>query len=1079
MTDSVTPPPSQSRTLIPSLSGSIERLRQLSQLDVQSGWRYCLYDVPIADATQSATWQSWPTVRLNARQHVAWDRGHRVIWLGQQLVVPSHLNGYALEGLTLRLSLTWWADAAEIFVNGVSVQAGDLFDCSTRLLLSAAVKPGEAIAIAIRLVSPGHDDGALVHSLCLYERPDHSLEPVPEPGFVADELAVLHTYLTALQPEQVATLEQAIAHINWSALPQREIFDRSLLNLRQQLQPFADWIKQRQIQLLGHAHLDLAWLWEIRETWEAAERTFQSVLQLLRQFPELMFCHSTPALYDWIEQHRPALFTEIQRQIADGRWEVVAGLWVEPEFNTVSGESIARQVLYGQRYAEAKFGTVSPIAWLPDSFGFCWQLPQILEQGEVDYFVTQKLRWNDSTSFPHELFWWRSPDGTQRFSLMSAPIGTGIDPVKMVAYACDLEVKTGVSAALWLPGVGDHGGGPTRDMVDLARRWQRSPFFPTLAFTTASAYLQTLERQEQLPLLDQASTSLNGDSPPSFPVWNDELYLEFHRGCYTTHAGQKRSNRQCEILLYQAELFASISTLLTNATYPGDAIEAAWKKVLFNQFHDILPGSAIAEVYTDANQAWQDVKQVTGKIVDEALTAIAAQIDLPSPPQPRAEAIVVFNSLNWKRSQVVTLPLAVAQGRESSWQVFTADGEAVETQRWVDTQNVEQVSFWAIDVPAVGYRVFWLCATPSPAAVIEPVVEPVATLELENDYLHVRIDPATGDIAQMVDKVRQRSVLNGAGNQLQAFQDKGQYWDAWNIDPNYADHPLPSATLQAICYQTHGSLETRLGVTRQLGTSTFRQTYVLRKGSPILEIESQVDWQEQHVMVKAAFPLNLTAAEATYEIPFGAIARSTQSATPQEAAKWEVPALQWADLSQADYGVSLLNNCKYGYDSQPAQLRLTLLRSPNWPHPGADRGHHEFTYALYPHGDTWQMAQTVRRGYELNQPLRVVRNLPTTPSSRSLPPVGQFIDVSSPNLILSAFKPAEANPNQWILRCYECHGEPAEFSVQNSLGLTIANPTNLLERSSNAFSDATISQTQVSQIAPWKIATFALTTGKT
>ncbi|HEY9857886.1 MAG TPA: hypothetical protein V6D16_00160, partial [Candidatus Obscuribacterales bacterium] len=660
------------------ISESISRLRQLTQLHLQSGWQMHLGDLPLAEATQAQQWQAWSTVQLNAREHIAWAKGRQVLWLGQQLVIPNDLQGYPLEGLVLRLALAWWAESAQIFVNGQLVQEGDLFDCSTRILLSAAAQPGETIAVALRLVSPGHDDGALVRSLCLYEVASNTvtLDDRVEPGFVADELAVIQQYLTTLAPEKLADLAAAIAHLDWTVLGQGDRsslkFDQSLQQLRQTLQPYSDWIKQRQICLLGHAHLDLAWLWPVSETWEAAERTFKSVLQLQQDFPELIFCHSTPALYDWIETNRPTLFAAIQSQVAAGNWEVVGGLWVEPELNVVSGESIVRQVLYGQRYTQAKFGHTSPIAWLPDTFGFCWQLPQILRQGGIEYFVTQKLRWNDTTQFPYEAFWWRSPDGSEVFSVMSAPIGEGIDPIKMTQHACNWEAKTGNLQNLWLPGVGDHGGGPTRDMLEMAQRWQTSPFFPQLRFTTAEEYLgkvgsegremrsKELEArsQEPAPSSHPAGTlSANIPYPSSFPIWNDELYLEFHRGCYTTHAEQKRRNRRCEQLLYQAELFASFATLTTDAAYPKAELETAWKKVLFNQFHDILPGSSIPEVFVDANQLWQEAEQTGQELLQASLQAIASHIELHEPPHPDARPVMVFNSLNWARSQVVAIPM--------------------------------------------------------------------------------------------------------------------------------------------------------------------------------------------------------------------------------------------------------------------------------------------------------------------------------------------------------------------------------------------------------------------------------------
>ncbi|MBD2304192.1 alpha-mannosidase [Chroococcidiopsis sp. FACHB-1243] len=1077
------------------IAQAIAQLRLCNQVDLQMNWLGWLE--PKSEKSLGAhSCAPLPTLcSLNTKGHIAWEKGKKVLWLQQKLVVPAQLQGYPLAGLSLRLALTWWAELAQIYVNDELVQEGDLFDCSARILLNPRVTPGEEFHVSLRLVSPNHDDGALVRSLCLYE----SNDPVdPEPGFVADELAILQKHLETFEPEQLSTFATAVAQIDWSSLPDKDKFGRSLHALRQNLQskiqvvlePHQKYNPKSKIFLLGHAHLDLAWLWAISETWEAAQRTFTSVLNLQQAFPELTFCHSTPALYAWIEQHRPDLFTAIQQQVRTGRWEIVGGLWVEPELNTVSGESIVRQLLYGQRYVQAKFGQISSVAWLPDSFGFCATLPQFLVLGGMEYFVTQKLRWNDTTQFPHEVFWWRSPDGTDILSLMSAPIGEGIDPVKMAVYACDWEAKTQLPQFLWLPGVGDHGGGPTRDMLEVARRWQQSPFFPDLEFTTAEEYLREIQESvgaglETRPYGSRESgvgeesrgATTTYQLPTTnypLPIWQNELYLEFHRGCYTSHADQKRYNRRCEDLLYQAELFATLAMLTAEMAYPKTEIEDAWKKVLFNQFHDILPGSAIPEVYVDANQDWQAAEQTATDILNQSLQAIAAQIDFPPSPHPKAQPIVVFNSLNWVRSQVVELTVPNLQ--DTNWQICNSTGESVQSYISVaeftgDRQtSTTIISFLAKDIPSIGYRLYWLCPRTHFIALSSQEVNYTEYI-IQNEYLRVTVDSHTGDLSSIFDKINRWEVLNGAGNQLQAFQDSGQYWDAWNIDPNYAQHPLPSAELISINQHCDRNfLQSCVSVARKIGQSIFRQDYILETGSPVLTIKTSVDWQERHVMVKAAFPLNVSADYANYEIPCGAISRPTQPQTPAEKAKWEVPALRWADISTSDRGVSLLNDCKYGYDYQSDRLRLTLLRSPIWPDPEADIGLHEFTYALYPHAGTWQQAQTVRHGYELNIPLQVLLLPAATATSGKIPATTNFLTISADNLILMAFKPSEDEPQELILRCYECHGDPARLDLQNCLNLSVADNLDLLERPI-ATNPA---DRKAKSISPWKIVTLKL-----
>ncbi|MEH2027623.1 alpha-mannosidase [Nostoc sp.] len=1085
----MTPTVSQSQTKF--ISQAIEQLRSFCQVNLQSTWLYQESDLIITDVV-AADLSHWQPVQLNAKEHIAWTGGKKVLWLVQRLVVPQDLQGYPLSGLSLRLALVWWADSAEIYLNGELVLEGDLFDCSPRVLLSQGVTPGEEFIVALRLVSPGHCDGALVRSLLVYES---IIDNNPDPGFVADELAVVQLYLEKFAPEKLDVLAAMVGEMTNRRGAEDTEEDKgelvqSFLSLRQNLiksdilapQLIGGWGEQKsKIFLLGHAHLDLAWLWPVSETWNAAQKTFESVLKLQEDFPELIFCHSTPALYAWIEEHRPDLFQAIQAQVAAGRWEVVGGMWVEPELNLIAGESIVRQLLYGQRYIQEKFGQLSTVVWVPDSFGFCATLPQFFANAGIEYFVTQKLRWNDTTKFDYGAFWWRSPDGSEVFSLMSALIGESIDPVKMATYALEWQTQTDLPESLWLPGVGDHGGGPTRDMLETAQRWQKSPFFPDLEFTTAEKYLQQISkgvrRQDSAALASpRASAEGNSDDSPSFPTWNDELYLEFHRGCYTTHADQKRWNRRCENLLYQAELFATLATVSCGVTYPKAEIEAAWKVVLFQQFHDILPGSSITQVYTDALPQWQQVEQVGTKILQSSLLAIASHITLSEPPKPDSLSIFVFNSLNWQRSEVVSVALPTPE----EWQIYDASGKQLVSQ----LSEPSTLLFLATEIPPVGYRIFWLSPSSSPSRTSHPLLP---DLILENEFLRVVIDPDTGDLSSVFDKTYQREVLSGAGNQLQAFKDSGQYWDAWNIDPNYAQHPLPSTNLQSIQWLEQGPVQSRVRVLRQLGESEFCQDYILQAGSPLLNIATTVNWQENHVLVKAAFPLNLEADFATYEIPCGAIRRPTKSQTPAEQAKWEVPALRWADLTAEDtqtntaipncYGVSLLNDCKYGYDSKPNQLRLTLLRSSNWPDSEADRGFHEFKYTLYPHAGSWESAHTVRRGYESNIPLQVILNPSTHNWAQSKRPATanstiegvSFLNLSAENLILMALKPSEDDPQQLILRCYESHGETAELSLQSDLGLNLGDKVDLLERSSaTEFS----SGQQILTIQPWKIASF-------
>ncbi len=1065
----------------------IAKLRQLVKLEVQDNWRdiTLLSIVNIGKNLAKVDLQECQTAAVNEQGYIVFAKGKQIKWLAQQIVIPPTLKGYPISGLSLRLVLTWWAEDAQIFINGELVQQGDLFDSSARVLITDCVQPGQRYLVTIRLVSPNHDIGALMRSHLLYERLD-----TPEnidPGLIAEELTVLYKYLTQFEPEHLDVLATALDKFNWDNFENGNKFGDDLAKLRSSLLPLGKNIKQRRFNLLGHAHLDMAWLWTTDETYEVAERTFKSVLSLQQDFPALTFGHTSPALYQWLEINRPQLFAEIKNAVELNKWEVLGGMWIEPETNLVSGESLIRQLLYGQQYYQEKFGKITKVAWLTDSFGFTWQLPQIFKQCGIEYFVTGKLHWNDTNKFPLGCFWWESPDGTQLLTLMSPPNVTGVmdtNPITMTNYAFDWETQTGLQDIFWLPGVGDHGGGPTRDMLEVAHKWDNSPFFPKIEFSTAIDYLATISEEDYLAQRrrdaekNTKGIDINGDATQEqFPVWKDELYLELHRGCYTVHADQKKYNRYCERLLYQAELWSTLATLLCEDKFVSQAlfsimnriigkeglcqedwqqlIEIAWKKVLFNQFHDILPGTSITEVFTEANQDWEEAIAIGENILQNALDAIASSIKLPKPPQNDAQPLVVFNSLNWKRSQMVTI-------ESSKSGVCDSEGNIMRSQLIKDNQLI----FLAEDIPSIGYRLFWLCPNNDSLA---SKASQQHDYVLENQYLKVIVNSDTGDLDSIYDRINNREILRDSGNTIQAFEDRGQYWDAWNIDPEYEQNQLPETELESIEW-INNELIKSIRVVKKLNNSKFIQDYILEPDSSVLKINNTVDWQETHVMVKVAFPLNITSDYVTYEIPCGAIKRTTQPKTAEEKAKWEVSALNWADLTDNDskYGVSLLNDCKHGYDAKPDLLRLTLLRSSIWPDPQSDRGTHHFTYAIYPHVNDWKKARTVQKGYELNTPLQTIildQKSFNNPQNKNLSPINELLDLSADNLILMAFK--LACDQQPIMRCYEAHGEETKLIISNNLDLSIDSFINCLEEKQDV-SNIRNYKIKPYQIVSWK-----------
>jgi len=1012
----------------------LAQLRQATQLDIQTQWRISDFSgqSPVFDQDIS----SWPIAKLNEKNYLVWSGGRQVLWLAQILTVPPQLFLYPLGGLSLRLKLTWWAENAQIYVNGNLLCEGDLFDSTTRILLSDSVTPRDTFSVFLRLVSPSHDRGGLMQSICFYEA-DYA--NILEPNFFADEITILTNYLQKFDPIKLEEVENSLSKINEQVLANPEDFARIIGEIREELKPLAYPLQKRSLNLLGHAHLDLAWLWTVRETWQVAQKTFSSVLNLQKDYPELIFGHSTAYLYQWLEIQQKEQFKAIQEAVKAGSWEVLGGMWVEPEVNLVQGESLVRQLLYGQKYLEDKFGSPTEIAWLPDSFGFTWQLPQIFKLSGINYFVTGKLHWNDTTKFPYGLFNWQSPEGTEIVTLISPPNVAGVmdtHPVIMTEYALEWEAQTGQTNAFWLPGVGDHGGGPTRDMLEMQRRWQKSSFFPQLQFTTALKYLQKLDTS-------------------SLPRWQDELYLEFHRGVYTTHADQKKYNRYCETLLYQAELWSSLVCLLgIDAQYPHLLLEEAWKKVLFNQFHDILPGTSISEVFTEANQMWQEVIETGEKLLQNALKSIASHLIIPTAPHPEAEVILVFNSLNTQCSQLISGPK-----KEGNWTVYNVQGQSLISQNSAEGDLL----FLAENVPSLGYSLYWLSPELNE---FESSLSYSKDYILDNGLVRVSVNPKTGNLDSIFDVLNEQEILKGEGNELQAFQDQGQYWDAWNIDPKYREYPLEATELESIEYLEKGPVRWKIRVARSFRRSLFIQDYCLILGSAILTISTEVNWQEEHILIKASFPYNLQSEVVTYEIACGSIERPISPTNPEQAAKWEVPVLRWASLCDPslNYGVSLLNDSKYGYSTNNNIMCLTLLRGSRWPDPEADLGVHKFSYAIYPHQGNWKEARTLQHGLQFNCPCLVLDAVGSSQEKGGfLSPGRSLLSWRNENLILMALKQSQTG-QEWIFRLYEGQGEATNLELESEEKIEISHSLDCLERPIPGSSS----------VKPWQIVTFSL-----
>jgi alpha-mannosidase len=747
-----------------------------------------------------------------------------------------------------------------------------------------------------------------------------------------------------------------------------------------------------------------------------------------------------------MQEKYPDLFKEIEQRVREGRWEVIGGMWVEPDLNMPGGESLVRQILVGKRYFRDQFGVDVKIGWNPDSFGYSWQLPQIYKKSGIDYFVTQKLMWaHEFTTFPYKLFWWESPDGSRILTYFPRDYAAGIDPAQLgkdlsvwvpSVYGSDPNQR---SEILHLYGVGDHGGGPTRTMLDHAARWMKPDVvFPNLRFTTARSFFDDLDKK--LPSM-------------KVPTWRDELYFEYHRGVMTTQAETKRRIRLTEELLLNAEKFAALSTLY-GRHYPAQDFDRSWKDLLFDDFHDIFPGSGIAVNYLDAQRNLDDVQRVGQGILASSLGEISARINTSATGVP----VAVFNSMSWPRSEVVEAEVQLPN-TTAAIEVVDGAGRPAVSQVLTNDVATHRVRFLLkASVPAVGYRTYYVRAAAKAASSSSEIK--ATSDSLENDLVRLKVDPETGCMTSLHDKRSQTEALASSetdtggptqsvcGNLLQTFRDKPKQWDAWNIDADFEKEHWDLDHADEVKLVENGPLRAVLRVKNHFQNSTFVRDITVAAGSARVDVHMTADWHEKHILLKVAVPSSAHDDKATFEIPYGSIERPTTRNTPAERGKFEVPALQWADLSDATHGVSLLNDCKYGYDAKGNVLRLSLLRSPEWPDPHADEGVHEFTYSLYPHGGNWRDALTVRRGYELNYPLltsQIERH------EGSLKDEFSFLSTDAENVVLTAAKKAE-DEDALILRYYEWAGKEADVKLQLPTGAEAASETDLMERPSAELS---------------------------
>ena len=1058
--------------LPPAARSVVQRLGELNQFEAND-WRYHAGDVPHGESVDlnDADWQV-VTPKGEAPEGAAWYR--------RWIEIPKTFHGYDATGTRIWFqfgaSAPAHGDVPEIlYFNGRRVALGADLE---QVVLTDDAKPGERILVAVKLLptpGPKRVSGAML-------RVDYPANR-PSPGDLRDEIlasAILIPTLSKHPSADEDVLTKAISAIDVGALETpgaagQQRFDASLRAAEQQLEALKPMLQQATFHETGNSHIDAAWLWPWTETVDVVHRTFGTAAQLLNEYPQYTYTQSAAQYNEWMADKYPELNDQIKKQIDAGRWEVVGGMWVEPDLNLPDGESLVRSILIGKRYFQKEYGVDVHIGWNPDSFGYNWQLPQIYEKSGIDTFVTQKMEWNDTNPLPFKLFWWESPDGSKVLTYFPHGYGNrSLDPVRLSAdLAIARKQAPGLNEMMDLYGVGDHGGGPTRTMLDEGMHWaQPDKIAPKMEFGIADAYFKKIrpEIADNSKTWNYASIADGYTYPPaaadgqiSIPTWDDELYLEYHRGVYTTQAKHKQNMRNSEEEALNAEKYASLAWLDGN-TYPTDEFTDAWKKITFNDFHDLAAGSGIGVIYREAQEQFDVVRRETNEISDASFKTLAAQVDTRG---GAGVPVLVWNPLAWQRSGIVTLDVQMpepasdvyvvdAQGKVLPYEILSSDAKT----------NSFKVLLKAENVPALGYML--VRVLPGKKSFASDLK--FDGLTVENADLRLTVDKQSGCITSLYDKRANFETLasGGCGNELQAFTDKPQRYDAWNIDPGTLDVPPAKLdTAESVELVEHTPLRAVIRIKRKWQSSSFIQDIALYTGADHAVVSTDVDWRERHILLKAAFPLSATSKDATYEIPYGSIERPTTRNNSFEKARFEVPALRWADEGDGQHGFSLINNSKYGYDGVGNLLRLSLLRSPTSPDPEADQGMQHFSYALYPHAGDWKQARTVQHGYEFNYPLTAMQ---VAAHTGKLPAEYSYVSVSSPSVILTAMKKAE-DSNALILRMYESAGRSEQVRVKLPEGADHATVTNLMEKEDGAAIPISNGTATVS-IHPYEILTL-------
>lgn len=848
----------------------------------------------------------------------------------------------------------------------------------------------------------------------------------------------------------VAALDRALLVVDWDGedfYTSTEEAHEILMSELERLEKHTDIT----VNVVGHTHIDVAWLWRLKHTREKAQRSFSTVLRLMEQYDEYIFLQTQPQLYKYIKEDCPELYAKIKERIAEGRWECDGGMWVEADCNLSSGEALVRQFLHGIRFFEQEFGKKCEYLWLPDVFGYSWALPQILKQCELDTFMTTKISWNQFNTIPDDLFKWRGIDGTEilTYFIDTPEVGLSFDkrfstyngmmtPHAVVGSWTKFKNKALSRDTLISYGYGDGGGGVTRDMLETRRAMDKIPGLPNVKQTKAGDFFQKIHSN-----VDNTDRYVH--------TWDGELYLEYHRGTYTTQGYNKKMNRYLENKLAQIEWLSSVAYVL-GGDYAKQQLHDAWECVLLHQFHDIIPGSSIHEVYEDSHVNYEKAEAQANEAKAKALDTL---VDV------KENTYTVYSTNSFGGKELVLIP-------------ETADGTFVdEDGNALESQKCEQGYEVLVDVkPFAGVTMtFQERGAISRMDDVEESAQDnmkATPFHMEGNMLETPWYSIawneSGQLTKIYDKEAKRNVLKEGqeGNVLEIFEDKPMAHDAWDIDIYYIEKMQKTHAVGSPILVENDPLKAVVRFCYHYHLSDITQDMIVYKDSKRIDFKTHVNWQESHKLLKVAFYTDIRSTKATYDIQFGHVERPTHWNNSWDWARFEVCGHKWADLSETGYGVSILNDCKYGYSIKDNAMKLSLLKSSKSPDTEADMGEHDFTYALYPHLGTVTEGGTIEEANRLNLPAQVVN--------------GAFVDgrklinVSSDSVIIDAVKKAE-DEDCLIVRMHECRGGRSEVALTSEYPVKRIVPCNLI---GHDCGEAVEGASVEFEVKPFEIKTFKL-----